>query len=285
MNKKYWVDDEIKMLFDLYIVKGLLRKDISVIMNRSEASIAKKIKILKLKRPENLKKRIKKESNIGEKNGMYRKVGWCKGLTKENDERIKLRAEKLSKTRKRLFKEGELDTRGEKNGMYGKHSWNAGLSKEHDIRLKQLGEKTSKTKKENWKNMSDQKKEVILIQLSNARKKCKSRNRTRIEYFIENILEKENIIYESEKSMGVYIVDFFIPSKNLVIECMGDYWHANPKIFIKENYTVTQKNNTERDKRKKEFLEKRGLNIKYLWEYDINNYPNKIIKELKQLIV
>ena len=40
---------------------------------------------------------------------MYKKSSWTNGLTKETDERIKKSAEKGSKTKKRMFKEGKLN--------------------------------------------------------------------------------------------------------------------------------------------------------------------------------
>jgi len=50
-------------------------------------------------------------------------VSWAKGLTKETDERIKLRGEATSKGRKLAFEEGELEI------------WSKGLTKETDERL------------------------------------------------------------------------------------------------------------------------------------------------------
>jgi very-short-patch-repair endonuclease len=279
MNKKYWTKEEINILINLFIHEGILRKDIAFNMKRSEASIAKKIKSLNLKRPAEIKTKIWKESHMGRKNGMYGKVG--SNLGKKFTE---LHKSKISKTRKRLFKEGKLDISGKKNGMYGKNSWNAGLSKYTDKRLKKLGEKSSITKKEQWKNMNQKEKGKKLQQIAAARRKCKTRIKTKIEKFIEDILIENNILFEQEYPIGVYIVDFFIPSKNLVIECMGDYWHANPKFYIKEHYSITQKNNVKRDKRKNKYLNSQNINLVYYWEYDIKKFPREIKKKLLDLI-
>lgn len=47
-------------------------------------------------------------NNLGEKNPMYGKASWCRGLSKETDERIANAAKKISKTKKEKFKSGEL---------------------------------------------------------------------------------------------------------------------------------------------------------------------------------
>ena len=40
-------------------------------------------------------------------------------------------------------------------------------------------------------------------------------------------LEKNECVYRKR----AYVYDFLIPSKNLLIECHGTYWHADPRVF------------------------------------------------------
>jgi very-short-patch-repair endonuclease len=283
MNYTIWNLAEVKLLEDLFINKGIRRKEIAKLMNKSESGIAKKIKTLKLKRPIELKTIIRSEASSGENNGMFGKKSWCKGLTKETNEIIKEKSKKTSNTRIELFKSGILDNSGENNGMFGKKSWNGGRTKDNDIRLKKLGEKSQKTKKERWGKMSTFERAIKLEQLHQARKKCKNRKNSWIEIFIEKLLLENHIEFKKQKSMGYFIMDFYIPKNNLVIECQGDYWHANPIKYSILNYSETQRKNVERDKRKKEYLEKNNIQGIFIWEKDIRESPQKIISQILSL--
>ena len=82
------------------------------------------------------------------------RISWRRGLTKENDKRVRIAGEKGSITKKEFFatEEGQqwLDEnrRGENSPCFGKESWCKGKTKETDERLEKLGKKSSKTKKE-----------------------------------------------------------------------------------------------------------------------------------------
>lgn len=84
-----------------------------------------------------------------------------------------------------------------------------------------------------------------------------------------DFLTSNNIKFECEKIIGYYSVD--IITRNLVIEIMGDYWHASPcKYKEYEKLNDIQKKDVIRDKRKRTYLSDRNYNILYLWESDIN---------------
>ena len=51
---------------------------------------------------------------------------------------------------------------------------------------------------------------------------------TSIERAVQAVLRGLGIAFEANARIGFYIVDVYIPSKNLVIECDGDYWHNLP---------------------------------------------------------
>lgn len=62
-------------------------------------------------------------------------------------------------------------------------------------------------------------------------------NRSYIEIIIKEILDKHNIEYfENKRSIlpSKKELDFYIPSKNLAIECNGLYWHSEKKLDDKE---------------------------------------------------
>lgn len=79
---------------------------------------------------------------------------------------------------------------------------------------------------------------------------------TSIEVAIAALLDVLGIEYQTQVRMGRYVVDFYIPSKNLVIECDGDYWHST------ERAKVT-------DARKDAYLLSKGYTILRLPEHRI----------------
>jgi very-short-patch-repair endonuclease len=70
-------------------------------------------------------------------------------------------------------------------------------------------------------------------------------------------------------------VDIFIPEKNLVIECFGDYWHMNPSKYSCHDYNSSTKRTAEeqwkKDKNRKLFMERNGYKVVELWESEIND--------------
>jgi len=80
--------------------------------------------------------------------------------------------------------------------------------------------------------------------------KCymKSRLETTPEKLMREFLDKEKIFYKQEYKIGSYWIDFYIPNMNLCIEVDGNYWHSFEK----------QKN---RDKKKNEYLRKKGYSL------------------------
>jgi len=103
------------------------------------------------------------------------------------------------------------------------------------------------------------------------------------EYIIHNDLTHKN-----------YLLDFYDKTKNLVIEFQGDYWHANPNKYNKEDVLefptniLNRKNKIkakeiwEYDKNKKDFICKELNNPIYLqiWESDYRLNPNKVINDI-----
>jgi hypothetical protein len=68
-------------------------------------------------------------------------------------------------------------------------------------------------------------------------------------------------------------VDIYVPSKKLIIECFGNYWHCNP-ILYKEDYyhkniKMTAKEIWQRDNERIKNFENKGYNVKIVWETQI----------------
>jgi len=73
------------------------------------------------------------------------------------------------------------------------------------------------------------------MEIQAKRIKMRGINRTDIENKMENALKKEGIEFVFQYPIRCkygYIVDFFIPSKKLIIECDGEAWHDSKKDNI-----------------------------------------------------
>ena len=135
-------------------------------------------------------------------------------------------------------------------------------------------------------------KEERLVCKSNIKKTCgkkecisKMKSNTQIERILSGQINKTNtkperefrkyldenkIKYKFQYKIERYLVDFYLPDTNLIIEVYGDYWHTNPK-FYNEPKSKAQKFNAVRDKLKIKYLKLKGYKIKIIWEDDIKN--------------
>lgn len=50
-----------------------------------------------------------------------------------------------------------------------------------------------------------------------------------IEVAVAAEFQRRGIVHHRQRRIGYYVVDFFLPDLNLVVECDGDYWHSLPK--------------------------------------------------------
>lgn len=93
---------------------------------------------------------------------------------------------------------------------------------------------------------------------------------TKPQRIINQLLEDMNIKYQNEKNCKYYSIDNYLTEYNLMIEIMGDYFHANPTKFSSLNQI--QQKDVARDARKNTYIKKYyHIDILYLWENDINN--------------
>ena len=94
-----------------------------------------------------------------------------------------------------------------------------------------------------------------------------------------------NINFNKNFRLNNFLVDFYLPNYNLVIECDGDYWHSNPLIYNGKELDKIQLKNIDRDRRKEEMLRSNEIDFIRFWEYDIKNnfteVKNKLLTILK----
>jgi very-short-patch-repair endonuclease len=183
-----------------------------------------------------------------------------------------------------MSEEGLLpDHSGEKNPMFGKIPWNKGLNKYNTQSILISSQKQSKRRKDDWNKKSPKEKQEIINRLN--RMMIQSKSPTKIEIKMLNFLIDEKIDFIKNYSVGVFLVDFFLPEHNLVIECDGDYWHANPDFVKDKKLTKPQLKTIDRDIRKNEELMKRGIRFLRFWEREINYKFDDVKIKIKKSLV
>lgn len=95
---------------------------------------------------------------------------------------------------------------------------------------------------------------------------------SKIQLSVNEILKLNNIEYIREYQVGYYAIDNYLVGSGLMIEVMGDYWHGSPLLYNYESLNKTQLKDIAKDKSKLSYIyNKYGIQILYLWEYDVNN--------------
>ena len=167
-------------------------------------------------------------------------------------------------------------------GLSDKNHWN-----NPECQKKVKITKLEKYGDENYNNMEQNKKTMMDrygVPCSFYLPKCKS-NGKRISNFQRKIYieilklypdaKLEEYLYDVQKS-----VDIFIPSKNKIIECNGDYWHCNPKIFNPNYYNkivhLTAQEIWNRDKQKQDILKNAGYEVEVIWENTGKKFKQQI---------
>ena len=253
--KNIWKKEEIELLLKIYKIVTHERLT-ELFPLHSITSIKLKARKLGLKQEQGVKFKNRSLVHKGVKNGMYGKTGPNKGKKASLKTKEKL---------KQYRKKHPISMPGASNPRYGKPGTMLGKKM-----TKESVEKANKTKKSNYEKLSDiEKVEWHKKRSQNAIKALVNRIRkeTVPEKITKEILKEIGVIFEQEKRIGYYLCDFVIGSK--VIEVQGDYWHANPIIYVKDKINHTQKLNIIRDKSKKTYLENKNYKIIYLWEKDI----------------
>lgn len=165
----------------------------------------------------------------------------------------------LSESRKKLYREGKINTSGKNNGMFGKIPWNKGIPRTIEEKRKISETKAKKYSKEYLKEIAH-----------NARKfQVFPKKDSSIEIKIQEFLKQLNIQFFTHQYMDIehgYQCDILIPSMRIVIECYGDYWHKIP--YGKEI-----------DSLRCQELRKQGFRVLIFWEREIKVMEINDLKE------
>jgi len=111
---------------------------------------------------------------------------------------------------------------------------------------------------------------------------------TSIERLLASEMTKRGITFVRQFDIdNRFVCDFAIPSAKLIIECDGDYWHANPKLYNLRSLHQKQKQNIFRDRLKDEYLTKNGWKVIRFYESDLKsdiaNCGEEVEEELKKV--
>lgn len=131
-------------------------------------------------------------------------------------------------------------------------------------------------------------KKTTVKKLSEVVKKKKSHPKYGVskleDYFAENFLDKLGVKYIRQyeaKEIGRFY-DFYAPEANVIVEVDGDYYHSYGLTYEEKN--PMQKHNQWVDKVKDEWALERGIPVIRIWEHDIHDNPEKVMKILKESI-
>lgn len=206
----------------------------------------------------------------------YRRLigAWNKGLTAKTDSRV----EKLCGPNP---KKGLI---GEDNGFFGKHHTEETKNKQR-CTIKQKYENGYKNPKKGIHtgkpahNSGKTKENYNSLRI--VSEKCKIKRAlqknvysTSIEIKLHNFLNQLNVPFIKHKVMPIehlYQCDIFIPSKNLVIEADGVYWHKYPN-GLKIDHIRTQE------------LKDASYNVIRIWEHEIRKMDLRQFKNLLDIV-
>lgn len=106
------------------------------------------------------------------------------------------------------------------------------------------------------------------------------------EEFIEEVIKPLGIEFEKQhyiKDIKQYC-DIYIPSKNAIIEFNGDFWHANPTKYDRNNLYESQKRKVLKDNIKSEYCKNNGINLIVVWEGEYRENKDDVIMKIKNKI-
>jgi len=218
-------------------------------------------------------------------------------VTKEYSPKFKEACERFS-----------IERKGDGNPMYGKDSWNKGLTKETNEILREMGErgkgrKQSEAQKEkNRQHMlrrlangevlhntphSEETKEFLRRNTAALWARGVFNRVTSIHIKMREFLQTLDLIENpvEEYQIKYFSSDFAFPEHKIAIECQGQYYHVDPRVYPNGPKTAVQRRNFGRDKAKKKYLDMKGWIMLEAWEAEINDgsFKEDILCKLKEL--
>jgi very-short-patch-repair endonuclease len=203
-------------------------------------------------------------------------------------------AKKSGQTRKQKFASGELE------------QWNKGrkLTEGELIKFQEVAKDPERRKKISEGLKGKQKSPEHVAKITADRKKYwgeqlhrDEQRARRVKYMTAHLIKAESKLEKEFKNLlstlkieyiFQYVVedynyDFFIPSKNLLIEVDGDWWHCNPELNIIPIHN-SQKHTVEHDRIKNAIAMKNNYQLHRFWENDIVNNRFEVVGKLMEIL-
>jgi len=140
----------------------------------------------------------------------------------------------------------------------------------------------------NWNKKTEEEKSRLLEPFLKAGlENCRKSSKTSIEIKVANFLNTLKLDFIQNQWIGRYNVDIIV--NNYIIECYGDYWHCNPKLYKSDFYNkslrLTSQEKWDRDNIRNSILNKKGYKILTFWEDDIKNNFDYVTNTIKQCVI
>lgn len=139
---------------------------------------------------------------------------------------------------------------------------------------KLISEKRLSFSKEKWKLIERKRKNTIQENVDNG--KSYDIFSSNLELIIKDIFDKNNIKIKHQKFINGVSYDFHIINTNIIVEVNGDYWHANPEQYKKNDIVnISDKLKLAKDVWEKDELKllnanKYNYRVITIWESEIN---------------
>jgi very-short-patch-repair endonuclease len=147
--------------------------------------------------------------------------------------------------------------------------------------------KLSESQKSRFKNNPNLRENLSKNRLKWMRNNSKVKTSNLENKFIE-ILTRLNLVQDIDYIHNHLVIniktffDFYFPSKKIIIEVDGDFYHCNPDTKYSIPKYEIQKKNKSNDKRKNTWCQTHNIKLLRFWEKDINERPEWVILELKR---
>jgi very-short-patch-repair endonuclease len=113
-----------------------------------------------------------------------------------------------------------------------------------------------------------------------------STNKTRPEKLVQQYLEEMNIKFIPQYKLfveGAYrYFDFMLTDYNILLEVDGDFWHANPLLYDRNNLHQVQVRTLENDAIKNHMVSKTNMKLIRFWASEIEN--KDFLEKLKEVL-
>lgn len=132
-------------------------------------------------------------------------------------------------------------------------------------RNRKIAEATSKSQLARWAAIPlEERRRVTLA----GRRASQLANASSLETQVAGLLDALGIEYTPQYQVGMTHVDFYVPSRNLLIEVNGCWWHGCEQCV--EN-TAEAQEKRQQDRKRLYFLRSQGYTVYTIWEHDMKD--------------